>query len=76
MPTTSNQGMALPFEVMWGQKLYLSNLVVFNCKAQVYIPDGICDKLDVKTRDCTFLGYEERVMAGASNMLHQVNDLF
>lgn len=61
--TTSNKGMISSFEAMWRQKPNLCNLFLFGCKAQVYILDDLCRKLNAKIKDCIFLGYAEGVKA-------------
>lgn len=45
-----------PFEVWTGQRPDLSNVRVFGCRAFAHIPDERRKKLDVKSRECLYLG--------------------
>ena len=47
----------VPNRVWSGKDVSYSHLRVFGCKAFVYIPKDERSKLDVKTRQCVFIGY-------------------
>lgn len=49
---------------MWGQKSNLYNLLLFGYKSQVHISNTLREKLDLKTKNCIFLGYAEGVKVG------------
>ena len=47
----------VPDKVWLGKDVSYSHLRVFGCKAFVHIPKDERSKLDVKTRQCVFIGY-------------------
>ena len=47
----------VPDRVWTGKDVSYSHLRVFECKAFVHIPKDKRFKLDVKTRQCVFIGY-------------------
>ncbi|KAL6313137.1 hypothetical protein AAG906_019607 [Vitis piasezkii] len=48
-------------EVWTGSPVDYSGLRVFGCPAYVHIPNEERSKLDAKSRQCIFLGYQKRV---------------
>jgi hypothetical protein len=62
-PTSSNEDMATPFELLWDKKPDLCQLPLFGAKAQVHVPDALRGKLDDKAEDCIFLGFAEGAKA-------------
>ncbi|PNX60087.1 hypothetical protein L195_g060011, partial [Trifolium pratense] len=49
----------IPEEVWSGKEVKLSHLRVFGCVAYVHISDQGRNKLDPKSKKCTFIGYGE-----------------
>ena len=49
----------IPEEVWSGKDVKLSHLIVFSCVAYVHISDQGRNKLDPKSKICTFIGYGE-----------------
>ena len=47
----------LPEEMWQGKEVSLKHLKVFGCSAYSLLKDGDRDKLDSKTKKCTFIGY-------------------
>lgn len=48
-----------PEEQWTGRKPNISNMKIFGCKAMVHIPKEKRRKLDVKSRECIFVGYSD-----------------
>ena len=48
-----------PERVWSGKDISYGHLRVFGCKAFVHIPKDEKSKLDVKTRQCVFIGYSQ-----------------
>ena len=48
-------------EVWTGSPIDYSSLRVFGCPAYVHIPNEEISKLDAKSRQCIFLGYQKEV---------------
>jgi hypothetical protein len=58
LPTSSNLNNAPPFEMWTGNKLKFSHLYPFGCLAIKVIPKENRTKLDVKGKQCIFMGYD------------------
>ena len=50
-------GFEVPDKIWSGKEVSYDHLRVFGCKAFVHIPKDERSKLDVKTRQCVFIGY-------------------
>jgi hypothetical protein len=57
-PTSAVEG-AVPEEMWTGEKIDLSHLKVFGCKAQVHVPKQLRRKLDSKSKEYIMVGYSE-----------------
>lgn len=62
--TTSNKGTKSLFQAMWEKKSNLHNFHLFGCRSHVHIPENFRRKLNLKTKECIFLGYTEGVKVG------------
>ncbi|RDY10892.1 hypothetical protein CR513_04511, partial [Mucuna pruriens] len=47
----------VPYKIWFGKDVNYDHLQVFNCKAFVHVPKDERSKLDMKTRQCIFIGY-------------------
>ena len=55
-PTVALQG-DVPNRVWYGKNVSYDHLRVFGCKCFVHIPKNERSKLDVKSKECIFIGY-------------------
>ena len=55
-PSTPLDG-GIPEEAWKGKEVCLSHLKVFGCNSYVHIAAGARDKLDARSKLCTFIGY-------------------
>jgi hypothetical protein len=57
LPSRSLDANVTPEEAFTGNKLSIAHLRIFGCKAYTHIPKDKQHKLDVKTMECTYIGY-------------------
>ena len=58
-PTSSLPNNLTPYEAWYGTKPSVKHLRVFGCLAYAHIPLKQRTKLDPKSEDCTFVGYDD-----------------
>ncbi|KAJ0436933.1 putative RNA-directed DNA polymerase [Helianthus annuus] len=81
-------GFKLPEEMWQGNEVSLEHLRVFGCSAYDLLEDGDRDKLDSKSKKCTFIGYgsekmgyrlwdnEGRKVIRSKNVIFNENELY
>ena len=62
-PSSANENGTSPYELLFGRKPNLRNLMLFGGKVEVHVPDISRGKLDPKSRTCIFLGFADGMKA-------------
>jgi hypothetical protein len=57
LPSHALDSNITPEEVFTGNKPSIAHLRIFGCKAYTHIPKEKRHKLNVKTTECTYIGY-------------------